>query len=212
MAKFVVLAFGKGLNGESRSKCILTPIFLFEPMNEQIDQASQILTPFIESFYGALPDIVAGLVVFVAFFIAAAVGRKLLHRVGARVEADKRPLVMLAGGTLRYVLIVIGLISGLGTMGIDVTVLVAGLGLTGFALGFALRDAVSNLIAGLLILLYQPFGHGDKITVGGNSGKVIDINFRYTVLEADGGTIVHVPNGTMFSNPVAVAPRTGEAS
>lgn len=181
-------------------------------MDEQKDQASQILTPFIESFYGALPDIFAGVVVFVAFFIAAAVGRKLLRRLGARVEAHKRPLAMLAGGTLRYVLIVIGLISGLGTMGIDVTALVAGLGLTGFALGFALRDAVSNLIAGLLILLYQPFGHGDKIKVGGNSGTVIDINFRYTVLEADDGTIVHVPNGTMFSNPVAGAPRTGEVS
>lgn len=90
--------------------------------------------------------------------------------------------------------------------------MVGGLGLTGFALGFALRDAVSNLIAGLLILLYQPFGHGDKIKVGGNSGTVIDINFRYTVLRTDDGTIVHVPNGTMFSNPVAVAPRTGEVS
>ena len=98
-----------------------TPKFVFEPMNEQLDQASQILTPFIESFYGALPDIVAGLVVFVAFFIAAAVARKLLRRMGARIEAGKRPLVMLAGETLRYVLIVIGLISGLGTMGIDVT-------------------------------------------------------------------------------------------
>jgi small-conductance mechanosensitive channel len=181
-------------------------------MNEQIDQASQILTPFIESLYGALPDIFAGLVVIVAFFIVAAVSRKVLRRLGARVEADKRPLVLLAGGTLRYVLIVIGLISGLGTMGIDVTALVAGLGLTGFALGFALRDAVSNLIAGLLILLYQPFGHGDKITVGGNRGTVIGVNFRYTVLEAEGGAIVHVPNGTMFSNSVTVAPRTGEAS
>ena len=45
----------------------LTPKFLFEPMNEQLDQASQILTPFIESFYGALPDIFAGLVVFAPF-------------------------------------------------------------------------------------------------------------------------------------------------
>ena len=68
-------------------------------MDEQIDQASQILTPFIESFYGALPDIFAGVVVFVAFFIAAAVARKLLHRLGARGKANRRPLVMLAGGT-----------------------------------------------------------------------------------------------------------------
>ncbi len=189
----------------------LTPKFLlFEPMNQKIDYASQILTPFIESLGGALPGFFAGLVVFVAFYIAAVISRKLLHRLSARVKVEKRPLFELAGETLRYVLIAVGMIMGLGTMGIDVSVLVAGLGLTGFALGFALRDAVSNLISGVLILLYQPFGYGDKITVGGNSGTVIGINFRYTVLEADGGTIVHVPNSAMFSNSITVAPRTGE--
>ena len=90
-------------------------------MNEQIDYATQILTPFIESLYGALPGIFAGLVVIVAFSFIAAISRKLLHRLAARVKTEKRPLVELAGETLRYVLIVVGLITGLGTMGIDVS-------------------------------------------------------------------------------------------
>ena len=68
----------------------------------------------------------------------------------------------MAGETLFYVVIAIGLVTGFGTMGIDVSALIAGLGLSGFALGFALRDAVSNLIAGVLILLYRPFSYGDK--------------------------------------------------
>jgi small conductance mechanosensitive channel len=63
----------------------------------------------------------------------------------------------------------------------------------------------------VLILLYQPFSVGDKITVGGSSGTVIGIDFRYTVLEADGGTIVYVPNSTLFKNSVTVAPRAEEA-
>jgi small-conductance mechanosensitive channel len=180
-------------------------------MSEQINYASQILSQLAETLGRALPGIFAGLAVIVAFFLAAIMSRKLLRRLSARVQADKRPLVELAGETVRYVVIAVGLVSGLGTMGVDISALVAGLGLTGFALGFALRDAVSNLIAGVLILVYQPFGYGDKITVGGNSGTVVGINFRYTVLEADGGAVVHVPNGTMFSNSVTVAPRTGEA-
>ena len=180
-------------------------------MNEQIQYASQILTQLSETLGRALPGIFAGLAVIVAFFIAAIISRKLLRRLSTRVQADKRPLVELAGETLRYVVIAVGLISGLGTMGVDVSALVAGLGLTGFALGFALRDAVSNLIAGVMILVYQPYGYGDNITVGGNSGIVVGINFRYTVLEADGGAVVHVPNSTMFSNSVTVAPQTGEA-
>ena len=64
--------------------------------------------------------------------------RKPLRRLLARVEADKRPLVALAGETLFYIVIAVGLITGLGTMGIDVSALIAGMGLTGFALGFAL--------------------------------------------------------------------------
>ena len=66
------------------------------------------------------------------------------------------------------------------------------------------------LIAGVLILFYQPFGYGDKITVSGNRGTVIGINFRYTVLEADGGAVIHVPNSTMFSNSVTVEAGTGD--
>ncbi|MFT4562964.1 MAG: small conductance mechanosensitive channel [Gammaproteobacteria bacterium] len=178
-------------------------------MNEETLYASRILTRLIESLASALPGIFAGLVVVVAFSIAAVMSRKLLRRLSMRVEADKRQLVELAGETMFYVVITVGLVTGLGTMGIDVSALIAGLGLTGFALGFALRDAVSNLIAGVLILVYQPFGYGEKITVAGNSGTVIGINFRYTVLEAGGGTVVHVPNSTMFSNSVTVEAETG---
>ncbi len=180
-------------------------------MDEQIHYASQILTELSESLGRALPGIFAGLVVIVVFWIVAAATRRLLHRISRRVDEDKRPLFELAGETLRYVLVAGGLITGLGTMGIDISALIAGLGLTGFALGFALRDAVSNLIAGVLIILYQPFRYGDRITVAGNSGTVVGINFRYTVLEAEGGTVIHLPNSTMFSNSVLVAPRPEQA-
>ncbi len=88
-------------------------------------------------------------------------------------------------------------------MGVDVSALVAGLGLTGFALGFALRDAVSNLLAGILIILYQPFRPGDRIEVAGSAGTVVGVNLRYTVLDA-GDRRILVPNSTLFSNSVTV--------
>ena len=70
----------------------------------------------------------------------------------------------------RIALIVAGGIAGFGTMGIDVSSLVAGLGLTGFALGFAFRDALSNLLAGIMIMIYQPFTPNDTIEVSGLKG------------------------------------------
>ena len=63
---------------------------------------------------------------------------------------------------------IIGAIRTPGTVGVDVSALVAGLGLAGFAIGFALRDAVSNTLAGVLVLMYQPFRVGDDIKTGGS--------------------------------------------
>lgn len=170
-------------------------------MNDEINHVNQLLA----GLNYAIPRILAGGLIFLVFLGAALVCRRLVRRIVGRVHEDKRPLINLAGETVYYSVVVIGIITGLGTMGIDVSALIAGLGLSGFALGFALRDAVSNLIAGILILLYQPYRYGDRISVAGNTGVVQDINFRYTVLIGNDDSIIHVPNGTMFSNSVVVA-------
>ncbi len=173
-------------------------------MNEDVEYLTQVGTEVMEAVGRALPGIAAGLAIMLAFVIGAAVVRRTLRHIGAQVDEAKRPLVSLASETSRYALIVVGLITGLGTMGIDVSALIAGLGLTGFALGFALRDALSNLLAGVLIILYQPFRPGDTITVAGNTGRVVSVDFRYTILDCEGETAL-VPNGAVFSTVVKVA-------
>ena len=75
-------------------------------------------------------------------------------------------------------------------MGINVSALVAGLGLTGFALGFALKDTISNLLSGVLILLYRPFKIGNTIKVSGYEGDVVSIDLRYTELNSEGNKIL----------------------
>ena len=99
----------------------------------------------------------------------------------------------------------------MGTAGIDVSALVAGLGLTGFALGFAFRDVLSNVLAGVLILMYRPFRRGDRIAVSGLEGTVTGIDLRYTILENDGKTIL-IPNSNLFTNPIVVTPVAPSAS
>ncbi|PCI37618.1 MAG: hypothetical protein COB53_05925 [Elusimicrobia bacterium] len=90
-------------------------------------------------------------------------------------------------------------------MGINVGALVTGLGLTGFALGFALKDALSNLLAGAMILIYRPFQHGDRIKVKTFEGKVVEIDLRYTTLKGDAAQYL-VPNSLMLSNPITIFP------
>ena len=91
----------------------------------------------------------------------------------------------------------------LGTIGINVSALVAGLGLTGFALGFALKDVVSNLIAGSMILLHRPFKVHDIICEAGHEGKVIDIDLRYTTIEADGKKVL-IQKSTLFTKEISI--------
>jgi small-conductance mechanosensitive channel len=98
---------------------------------------------------------------------------------------------------------IFGFVTALGTLGINVSALVAGLGLTGFALGFALKDTISNLLSGVLILLYRPFVMGNRIKISGYEGIVISIDLRYTELDAEGNKVL-IPNSKLFTDPITV--------
>ena len=119
-------------------------------------------------------------------------------------SSDKKDVLALLAKAGRIALIVGGGIAGFCTMGIDVSALVAGLGLTGFALGFAFRDALSNLLAGIMIKIYQPFTTNDTIEASGLKGKVVGIDLRYTSLASD-GTRILIPNSNLFKNPVTIS-------
>lgn len=105
--------------------------------------------------------------------------------------------------TAYYAILVAGAMTAVSVMGIDITPLIAALGLGGFALGFALRDAVGNLLAGLLIIIYRPFTIGDFIKVAGIEGQVKETNLRYTELENEEGRSL-IPNQTIINTPVKV--------
>ncbi|MFS8507191.1 MAG: mechanosensitive ion channel family protein [Candidatus Babeliales bacterium] len=84
----------------------------------------------------------------------------------------------------------------------------AGLGITGFAFGFALKDTLANVIAGVFIILYQPFKIGQYIQIPVtssliNQGNVIKINLRYTTLESE-KEFVLIPNSMLFTNAITI--------
>ncbi len=156
--------------------------------------ANQII-PFIFQILGAI-------VIFIAFWITSIIVSRLITSVGNHTRADVIIRKMLADGAKATILIM-GLLTALGTLGVDVTALVAGLGLTSLALGLALKDIVSNVVSGVLILMYRPFHIGDTINVSGGEGVVINIDLRYTVLQGQGRLIL-IPNQNVFSNVVIV--------
>ena len=152
-------------------------------------------TPFIEK-------LIIGLLIFLIFWLMGIILRLLTMKLGKKADVHRNILILL-GRTGYSICIIIGIITTLGTIGVNVSALVASLGLTGFALGFALRDALSNVLAGVLILVYRPFQAGDRISAMGFEGTVLDIDLRYTKLQAD-GKIVLIPNSNLFTNPITL--------
>lgn len=149
-----------------------------------------------------LPRVGVSLLVLFAFWLASVVLQKVIQRVGERSQVGQDMLNLLER-TAKVGLLVFGTVTALGTVGVNVAALVAGLGLMGFALGFALRDVLSNFLAGVLILLYRPFQRHDRIAVAGFEGTVVEIGLRYTTLRADDKYVL-IPNATLFTNPISI--------
>ncbi len=139
--------------------------------------------------------------VIVLFFYALSYILDLvLRNIGKHHKASASEIFRLLSNSQRALLLSIGVILAIDKLGYDISALVAGLGLTGFALGFALKDAISNLVAGIMIVIYTPFEIGDRIQISSNTGVVTDINLRYITLLTETGTSL-VPN-SLFLNSV----------
>lgn len=149
-------------------------------------------------------------VVLLVFMVLARVAKGIINGISERLQLDEH-LSSLFARTARVTLIIFGFVTALGTLGINISALVAGLGLTGFALGFALKDTISNLLSGILILLYRPFEIGDRIKNSGFEGVVVSIDMRYTRLVAEGCETL-IPNSKLFTNPVTVLQKRDEAA
>ena len=100
---------------------------------DRIAWSERILANLAAQIGSALPRIISGLILILLFLALAWVVRRTFRRVARRFDVERRPLVNLGGETAWFTVISLGIIIGLGTMGVDVTALVAGLGLTGFA-------------------------------------------------------------------------------
>ena len=149
-----------------------------------------------------VPRVIGAVVIFAVFFILAKIIKRIITKAAERLKFD-RNLTSILARTSNITLIIFGSVTALGTLGVNVSALVAGLGLTGFALGFALKDTISNLLSGVLILLYRPFEIGNRIKISGYEGIVISIDLRYTELDSEGNKVL-IPNSKLFTDPITV--------
>lgn len=90
----------------------------------------------------------------------------------------------------------------LANMGVDVSALVAGLGIMGFVVGFALKDTLGNLASGVFILFYKPFRVGDFVKIGDVKGEVKEVGVAACVMKSPDGVKITIPNGKIWGDVI----------
>ena len=148
------------------------------------------------------PSILLGIAIFVLFWVFSKIIQLMIKNILSSKNSDTN-ISRVLSGIIKNIIMIVGFITALGTIGINVSAIVAGLGLTGFAFGFAFKDMLSNFISGIMIFIYEPFKLGDTIEVDGKTGKVVDINLRYVTLVNDESQIL-VPNSLSVSKSLEV--------
>jgi len=156
---------------------------------------------WLASFFDYLPKLIAGLVIFIVTVVGSSFFAKwVVGLVSKKIESKElHRLIFLIS---RWSVLIVGTIMALDQVNFDVTGFIAGLGVAGFTIGFALQDIAKNFISGLLLLYRQPFNLADMIQVADFQGVVKEINIRDTVVQTVDGELVIIPNQTVFSNPI----------
>ncbi len=163
----------------------------------------EVLIPTAQQLTEFGPRFFSGIMMLLVFAILWLTVHAVFARVKKHLTPSKQYVTHFLEKICSSVIWIIAIISILGTWGVDVRALVAGLGLTGFALGFAFKDVLSNALSGVMILLYQPFKLHDHIKALGVTGEIITIDMRYTTIK-DGSEKHLLPNAKLLSEKVTI--------
>src|SRR6266540_7297448 len=139
------------------------------------------------------------LILILSLYVARVLGnlsRKALER-----RTISPSITHLLSQILSWTIITFGIITALQQF-FNVTAFLAGLGIIGFTVGFALQDVMKNFASGIILLLQQPFNVGESIGVKGFDGTVMEIDLRSTEIRATDGRVIILPNADVLSNPI----------
>jgi small conductance mechanosensitive channel len=132
---------------------------------------------------------------------ASRVVRRAIDRLPRKNEADTT-LESFAGSVTRWGVIVVGLIAVLQQLGVQATSILAVLGAASLAIGLALQGALSNVAAGVMILILRPYRVGHVVEINGHSGRVKSLDLFGTFLSDADNLDVFVPNSKVFGEVI----------
>ena len=140
-------------------------------------------------------------IIIVGFIIAGFVSRRI-HGIGENHVSLDNTLFGFLGNIARYVVLAFTGLFVLNTFGVETTSVIAVIGAAGLAVGLALQGTLSNLAAGIMIVLFRPLKLGDFVEINDTVGTVKDITLNYTELANLTNVKVIVPNSEVWGNTI----------
>ncbi len=152
-----------------------------------------------------LPNLLLAVLIFFAFLLISAGGKSLARRWVQR-QRNHQGIALLMARLVQTSILLLGFLIALSVVAPSFKAgdLVKLLGVGTVAIGFAFQNILQNFLAGILLLLQEPFRLGDFISVTGIEGTVYDIQSRATIVSTKDGRRVVIPNAVLFTSPVAV--------
>lgn len=153
-----------------------------------------LLLSYAVNIVAALAIIIIGLIV--ARIISNAVNRLMISR---KIDATVADFL---SALVRYAIIAFTLIAALGRVGVQTASVIAVLGAAGLAVGLALQGSLSNLAAGVLLVMFRPFRAGEYVDLGGVAGTVLSVQIFSTTMRTADGKIIVIPNGKIIAGNI----------
>ena len=153
-----------------------------------------LLLSYAVNIVAALAIIIVGLII--ARMISNAVNRLMISR---KIDATVADFL---SALVRYGIIAFTLIAALGPVGVQTASVIAVLGAAGLAVGLALQGSLSNLAAGVLLVMFRPFRAGEYVDLGGVAGTVLSVQIFSTTMRTADGKIIVIPNGKIIAGNI----------
>ena len=155
-------------------------------------------------------NVFLSIVVFLSCWVISGIIKKAILRANDKIEQLDATLVPILCTTSKYIVYVIGTVIILDIFGVNTASIIALLGAVGLGVAFALKDTLSNIAAGIMLLILRPFRVNETIEFGAILGTVKEINLFTTILETPDGLFVSSPNGTVWASSIKNFNRNGK--
>ena len=156
--------------------------------------------PVVEQLTGYAGNLLSGLVIIIlGFWFSGRISSIIRTRL-SRIKSVDATLSPVITSVIRYVILLIAFVAGLGSFGIETTSIIAVIGAAGLAVGLALQGTLSNVAAGVMLLFLRPFKVGDWMETGTVSGTVNEIGLFSTIINTFDNIYISVPNSSIWGS------------